>query len=185
MTPEDVYTQLSAHLVKGLMVHDQFASYYLFLGMPGYSACHRYHFMSENIEYENLNRYYIEHFNKLIPPFKTEDPKIIPDAWHKYSRKDVDSNTKKGAVKTGMTSWVKWERDTKKLYETMSKELFDMGEIASYIDVADMVVSVDIELAEAEAILFSKEASVYDISDIMNEQESYLRQYTKKLSKLF
>ena len=31
MTLEEIYSELSAHMIKGLMIHDQMSNYYCFL----------------------------------------------------------------------------------------------------------------------------------------------------------
>lgn len=40
MTVEEIFTELSAHMIQGLMFHDQINSYYLFLGLNKYACDH-------------------------------------------------------------------------------------------------------------------------------------------------
>ena len=35
MTVEEIYAELSAHMIKGIMMHEQLANYYDFLGLEG------------------------------------------------------------------------------------------------------------------------------------------------------
>ena len=49
-----------------------------------------------------INRYYLRHHNKLIKTKSVDDPKVIPNSWYAYERKDVDATTKRNAVKTGL-----------------------------------------------------------------------------------
>lgn len=44
---------------------------------------------------------------------------------------DVDIATRQNALKTGISTWIDWEKETKSLYESMYKELCDIGEIAA------------------------------------------------------
>ena len=37
---EDIFANLSAHMIEGLMIHDQMASYYKFLNLRSYAECH-------------------------------------------------------------------------------------------------------------------------------------------------
>ena len=67
MTIEEIYGRISKHMILGMMIHDQLANYYDFLGLKGYKRCHEYHFLSETCAYRGLNRYFINHHNKLIP----------------------------------------------------------------------------------------------------------------------
>ena len=80
MTLEEIYSELSAHMIKGLMVHDQMAKYYGFLNLKGYAKCHAYHYLCENKDYMELNRHYSKHHNRLIKEKPISDPKLIPNA---------------------------------------------------------------------------------------------------------
>lgn len=102
MTVEEIFAEVSAHMIKGLMIHDQMSHYYCFLNLKGYSKCHKYHFLKENQDYMELNKYYLHHHSRLIKEKPIEDPKVIPNSWYAYNREDVDATTKRNAVKTGI-----------------------------------------------------------------------------------
>ena len=46
MTIEEIFGRISQHMIRGMMTHDQLASYYDFLGLRGYKRCHEYHYFS-------------------------------------------------------------------------------------------------------------------------------------------
>lgn len=117
MTVIEIFSELSDHMLEGLMTHEQLANYYDFLGLSGYKKCHEYHFYDEMLGYRKVQNYFINHYNKLIPESIRDFSNIIPAAWYEVARKDVDAATRSAAVKTGMELWVKWEQDTKKFYE--------------------------------------------------------------------
>jgi len=53
----------------------------------------------------------MQHYNKLIPNFSFESLNnlpIIPDNWHEDVRNDVDINTRRNAVKTGLEKYIHW-----------------------------------------------------------------------------
>lgn len=181
MTVEDIYAEIAAHMIKGMMIHEQFANYYDFLGLDGYKRCHEYHYLDETCAYRGLCRYFINHHNKLIPYRDVENPNIIPTAWFSHVRRDADAGTKKNAVRTGLTKWVEWERDTKKLYEHMFKELMDIDEVASAMKIKELICDVDCELKKAERYMLNKEAVGYDISVIIGEQREKHDKYKKKM----
>ena len=57
--------------------------------------------------------YYINHYNKLIPEVTNNSltsSSILPNNWYNYTREDVDINTKRNAVKSGLEKYVHWER---------------------------------------------------------------------------
>lgn len=185
MTLDEIYADISAHMIKGLMVHEQFADYYDFLGLSGYRRCHEYHFFEESRAFRELSCYYINHHNKLIPYKPVEDPKVIPFNWYGHARDDVDSSTIKNAIKTGLIKWVSWEKETKILYERMYKELMDIGEVASAIKIKELICDVDSELKEAEQFYLNKEAIGYDLVSIVEEQKPCHKKYKSKLRKCF
>lgn len=183
MTLEDIYAEISAHMIKGLMIHEQFANYYDFLGLCGYKKCHEYHYYEESCNFRKLNSYFINHHNKLIPYKEFENPSIIPSKWYAHERGDVDFGTRKAAIRDGMIKWVEWEKQTKILYEQMYKTLVENDEVASATFVEELIRDVDYELAEAEMYYINKEAIGYDIVSIIEEQKSLEKTYIKKICK--
>ena len=171
-------------MIKGMMIHEQLANYYDFLGLQGYKRCHEYHFLQETCAYRGVCRYFINHHDMLIPDEKIENPEIIPASWYDHIRGDVDTSTKKNAVKSGLTKWVTWERETKKLYESMYNELVNMGEVASACKIKELICDVDCELKKAERYWLNKEATGYDMSLIISEQKSKHDKYRKKMKKM-
>lgn len=184
MTAEEVYSKIASHMIKGMMAHDQLANYYDFLGLKGYKRCHEYHFMCETVAYRSINRYFINHHNKMVEQEQVSDPELIPSSWYKYTRHDVDINTKRNAVKVGLDKWVAWEKETKTLYEEMYKELVDINEIALAFKVKELVCDVDHELKTAERELLDIKATDYDMSYIVSEQSYMHDKYKKKMKKI-
>ena len=184
MTVAEIYSQIANHMIKGMMMHEQLANYYDFLGLSGYKRCHEYHYLAETCAYRGLCRYYINHHNKLIPYSDVENPDVIPSNWYNYTRQDVNSATKKNAVRTGLTTWVQWERDTKSLYEHMYKELIDIDEVASAMKIQELICDVDCELKKAERYWLNKEAVGYDIGHIIDEQRRIHDKYGRKTKNL-
>ena len=119
----------------------------------------------------------------LIPETRFENKNIIPESWYSHERGDVDSATKKNAVKSGLTKWVEWERETKDLYEQLYKEAMELGEVTSACKIKELVKDVDCELKKAERYWLNKEAIGYDITAIIEEQKSKHDKYKKKLEK--
>lgn len=183
MELKEIYSKLSEHMIQGMMLHDQLANYYDFLGLKGYKRCHEYHFLAETLNYRSLNRYFINHHNMLIPETRFDNESVIPENWYNHVRSDVDVATKKNAVKVGLTKWVEWERNTKDFYEQMYQELMDIGEVASACKIKCFVKDVDQELKKAERYWLNKEAISYDMSAIIEEQNRKHKKYQKKCEK--
>ena len=182
MTCEEIFKELAEHQVKGMMIHEQLANYYDFLGLPGYRDCHEYHFLHESCMYRKLNRYYINHYNKLIPEMEFEQVSEIPESWYSHSRSDVDVNTKRNAVKEGLTKWVEWETETKNLYSNMYKEIMENGNVAAAHFLEEYIEDVDCELKKATKYWLNKEAVNYDMTVIIGEQKWKSEKYKNKIS---
>ena len=174
MTLEEIFSEISAHMIKGLMVHDQMARYYCFLNLKSYEECHKNHYLCESKNYSDLNCYFCSHHEKLIKEKPVSDPKIIPTAWYSYQKRDVDATTKRNAVKTGLEKWIEWEQETLDLYSKMYKELLEIGEVLDAAYILKLIKEVDKELVNATSFYLDKKSCDFNINNIINEQKGEL-----------
>jgi len=184
MTIDEIFSILNEHMIEGLMTHSQLSDYFGFLGLDGYQMCHKYHYFEENCNYKKLGDYYLHHYNKIIieKPFK--NPSVIPENWYQYSRQDVNPNTRKNAIQVGMDKWVKWEQDTKKLYEALYQEAMKINEVSAAQEIKKYVIDVDEELAYACQRNLELNAMEYSVVDIILQQEDIKQKYQEKLEDL-
>jgi len=181
MTVEEIFKELSAHMIKGVMMHEQMADYYDFLSLRGYKRMHEYHMHCEMKSLRKLHRYFINHFNRLVEEDSFENPDIIPSSWYRYTRQDVDINTKRSAVKTGIEKWVSWEEETKSLYEKMYGELMSIGEVAAAKKICCFIHDVDCELKWARRKHLDLMVSDYSIGYILGCQDHLHDWYMEKM----
>lgn len=106
----------------------------------------------------------------LPEEMELNNPKVIPASWYRYKRQDVDTNTRRNAVKEGYERWIDWETQTKALYEKHSKALLDDGAVAAAIVVGKLADDVSDELADAEKEKLELEAMDYDPTGIIDMQ---------------
>lgn len=177
MTVEEIFNKLASHMVEGIMIHDDMANAYDFLGLCGFAKCHDYHHIEETKNYRCLSHYFSTHYHKLLKLEQLNQPNIIPETWHKYSTPDVDTNTKRNAVKELMGKWVNWERDTKKLYQEMRQELCAIGEVAAALKIDCFICDVDEELVWAEKKWIKLETLGYDIGTIVKWSSEMYKKY--------
>lgn len=181
MTVNEIFAKINNHMIEGIMLHDQLASYYDFLNLAGYKRCHKYHMQAETNARRKLLEYYTSHYGYIVPEAQAADPHVIPTTWNGHAREDVDANTKRKAVKEGFTRWHDWEKSVKKLLETSYKELLEMGEVAAAICIGKLIEDVDCELkgVEKEAL---KLASVdYNLDFIYECQPEIHKKYKHKM----
>ena len=184
MTNEEIFTQVIARMIKGLMVHDQLATYYDFLGLEGYKRCHEYHFLEESKVYRKMCHFYMKEYDLLLPETKFDNPNIIPNAWYGYTRQEVDIKTKQTAVQKGLNEWVRWEDGTSSLYQKLYKELIANGEVAAAAKLADIICHVKEELYTAKQYQLNKISTNYDMTDIIQEQKFYHDKYKKMIKEV-
>ena len=181
MTVNEIFTDISSHMIKGVMIHEQMADYYDFLNLHGYKKCHEWHSKCEMKNLRKLHKYYINHFNQLIEEEPIENPNVIPMSWYKYKRQDVDASVKRQAVKSGIEKWVSWEEETKSLYEQMYRELCSINEIAAAKKIACYIQDVDCELKWAQRKHINLIAADYDISYILGQQDYLYEWYMERM----
>lgn len=184
MVVEEIFAKLKNHMIEGMVFHDQMAQYYDFLSLKGYKRCHEYHYFTETLGYRKLCRYFMNHYHMFIPWEEMDNPRAIPDSWYRYTRQEVDTGTKKSAVKSGIEKWVKWEKDTKNLYQEMYQELVGIGEIAAAQKIMCYICDVDCELKHVERKHLDLESIGYDLPTIVMRQHEIHDMYKEKLEHL-
>lgn len=170
MTVEEIYSKVSSHMVKGMMIHLKLSEYYSFLNLPKYSKFQYHRYLEESEGYHKLSEYYMKNHCRLIIEEKIDIPNVIPETWYKHTKQDIDGDTIKKGVHDGLTMWVDWEKETKLLYENMCSELLDIGEISDTIVMKELVSDVTNELALAIEYKMNKEVTNYDTVLIIEEQ---------------
>ena len=180
MAASDVFSRINSHMVEGMMLHNQMADYYDFLGLMGFKRLHEYRFLCEATQMRGVSRYYINHYNKLLPPTDVLEPEIVPAGWGKYTRMDVEPSTKRNAIRTCMDKWRKWEFDTKKLYQESYSDLCDIGEVAAACKVKELVADADMELKCADRLCIKLQSVDYDLCTIFLMQDEMPGQYKEK-----
>ena len=151
MEVSEIFARLKAHMLEGMVFHDEMARYYGFLNCGRWKSEHEWRYVEETEGYRDLCEYYMTTYNMLIPVEPMNRPDVIPDSWYRYMRQDVDVNTRKNGMEIGIRKWVEWERETKNLYQEMWKQLVDIGEIAAAQFISRYIRAVDKELKNAES----------------------------------
>lgn len=173
MTTDEIFQQLSERSIKGVMFHDYLVDYFNFLNLHGYKRMSEYHAKHEMKSFRKIHRYYIDHYNKLVPDVRFENTEIIPATWYEHVRSDVDTETIRKSVREAFEKWHEWEKGTKAFYQQMYKELCDLGEIASALKISKLIKSVDKELKWVCRKHLDLKSMDYSIGYIQGEQKFY------------
>ena len=116
----DAFAKVSDHMIEGMMMHEQMADYYNFLGLEGFKRLHEYHFLCETISMRRIHRYFIDHCNQLLPVANTKHIDVIPVEWSNFTRQAVEL----GAVDYDMQVIMPMQHE---LHEKYRKKLHDVG----------------------------------------------------------
>jgi hypothetical protein len=178
----EIFTDISAHMIEGLMLHNDLADYFDFLGLMGFKRIHEYQYLSESAEMRGVHRYYINHFNKLLKTKEIEKTDYIQKSMYDYTRFDISISAKENAVKDCMEIWRDWERKSKSFYEECYYELCEMKEIAAACKVKKLVCDVDEELKRAVRLHIKLYGMKFDLTSMMILQDDIHEKY-KKMTK--
>lgn len=184
-TIDEIYAEINARMIAALMFHSQMADYFDFLGLRGYKRLHEYQYVAEGKERRELNRYYINHHNRMIPDRYEGSVQMIPEGWKNANRISVGKSTKQKAVEDGFNEYRKWESDTKALYEKYAVTLRDGGHIADALRVEMLVDDVDGELKHLERMLIDLISAGYDMVYIVERQDAIHDRYERKTAKVW
>ena len=181
MDTREVFSIISAHQIKGLMLHSTWADYFAFLGLEGFKKLHEYRYVEESKSMRMIRRYFIEHYNELPIDISIDSNLSEYVAQNTNNRFDVDNTTKERHIKLYLQGWVEWEKESKRLYENTYKTLSDNGEIAGSCIVEKLVTDTDKELADAENLLLLATNVGFNMNVIILKQEKIKRDYDGKL----
>lgn len=178
---DDVFAEINARQIAALMMHDQMADYFDFLGLSGYKRLHLYQYFAESKERRDVAHYYINHHGKLIPDRFEGNVQMIPESWRSANRMSVGKSTKQKAVEDGFSVYLGWEQATKDVYQKYATALREQGCVADAIFVDRLVEDVDNELERLERIITDLITSGYDPVYIVESQKELHDKYKKKM----
>lgn len=184
MSVEEVFKEVSAKMIEGVMFHDQMTAYFAFLGLDGFSKLQEYRYFEESATYRKISAYFISHYNKLIEEKELTNSPVIPDNWYGYTRQDVDTATRRNGLQEAFDKWIAWETDVKALYERSCDELYKSQAMAAEIVLEAVLRGVDDELKYASELKLNLDAGGYDLAYILEMQEPLKKKYGKKVEKL-
>lgn len=180
MAVEEHYINVITRLLDGVMFHEQMSIYYNFLGLNGFSKCHKYHYLSELKSYNCLLEYYINKYNKLIKVKPNTDINIIPQNWYKFTKLDVDVSNIRSGIKTGLSKWLEWENETLNIFTEAYKYVFDVDVTFGFL-LKELIYDVECEIKTINESILKNKAIDYDIIVIMSEQDAYCKKYKNKI----
>ena len=185
MTTEEIFSNLYSHMKKGTKIHSKISEAFGFLNLRGYQRCHEYHYYEEDHHCNYLYNFYLKNYCKLLPEKAFEEVKIYPVTWHKYSKQEVDTKTKREAIQMLIKKWIEWEQEAKELFEVSYKQLQELNEFYAANIINTFIIDTGAELIEAKEELINLESINYDLPTIIIEQDSLYKLYKKKIKRIY
>ena len=148
----EIFAQISAHQVEGMMLHSDMADYFTFLGAEKMAQLHAERFCKEAKCMHKTHEYFIMHYGEILRPEAVEAHSRIPAAWDNVRRSEVESEARHKAIREGVQMWHAWEHKTKELYQKAYMEMQAAGEIASAMWLSKIICAADEEATRAESL---------------------------------
>lgn len=175
-----IFSELSSHLVEGLMLHDQLCSIYLYLGLEGYAECHKYQLLAESVNYRKLQDFFVTRYERMIPESKVTNPQLVDDSF--FERRDLSPENVKKHIMYALKTWIEWEETSKDLFEKMWTDCIELGEVNAAEFIMALIHDVDSELVRAKSHEAKKIMTDFDLVEIAGEQKSWEKEYKKNLT---
>lgn len=184
MTIEEIFKTINTRLIEGEMVHAQMAEFWDFFGyLNGFKRQQEYRMFSEILDRRRLNRWFINHYNMLIPESLPDNPEIIPSAFATMTRDTLNGNTK-SYIKLGIERWYTWEKETLALYQSMYKEAMYIDDVDGAHYIEQLIQDVSDEYVKVCRLWLKCKALDYEVAHIIEFQDEMHDYYKKKCRKL-
>lgn len=176
-----IFSEINSRFIAAIMMHDQLADYFDFLGLKGYKRLHEYQHLAESIERRKICKYRIERHGKLIQNAFSGEVKMIPDSWYSAKSISVGKGTKQKAVEDGFSAYREWEEETKEVYQIYAAALLEKGNVEDFTLVASLIDDVGDELKEVDKIILDLISTGYDMVHITDSQKELNEKYKKRM----
>ncbi len=180
MTPIEIFSEIKARQIDGVMFHDELSTLYDFMALRGYKRMHEYQALKEFCEMRGVSRYAVNHLNKMLADSSHSPIRITPTSWKSASRFDMGENDRKAYIKEFFKKWREWEIQTKAFYENKFKELTDGGYIACANKINELIRDVDKELKCLEREFLTISSTGFDMLFIASRQDELHKFYEEQ-----
>ncbi|MGN1301219.1 MAG: hypothetical protein ACI4U9_01655, partial [Clostridia bacterium] len=99
---EEVYQKFIDHQLVGIMLYEEASNCMDLLNLHGYKRAFEYFAMEEFCERKHIDRYFINHYGKLLKENNVEKISIIPAQYYNASREEIGKEYKKDYIKTSL-----------------------------------------------------------------------------------
>lgn len=181
MTIAEIFADINAHKITGMMIHSQMAEMYCYLGFKGYAKMHEYHYLEEAKQQYKINKHFIKHHNMLIDIQHPGTPDVVPKDWYGVKNSDVSFSSRKRYVEQGFQKWADWESSVIHKLQGHYSEAIAHNEVADAEFIKCLIEDATEELHCCLGIHTRLKMVDYDIKCILDDQERYYNVYCNKI----
>lgn len=173
MTLHEIYVALGNRMVGAMMIHSQLIQIFAFVDLLPDMRKQENQLQEETHGYSELCKYYIQHHHDILVANNPPQIDILDMPLLDKSTDDLTSEDKMRLIQYGMNEWIKWEKQSKILYEDSYRNLVDISEVASAEFITRFVRDVDLELKEAERIYRVRKGINWNLDTIYDKQARF------------
>lgn len=119
---EEIFQIWNDHLLKGIMLYTQLSNCMDFSNMHGYKRKFEYESIEAFYTKKYFERYFINHYDKMLKDNNVENINIIPNEYSIYKRDAITRDFKKQYIKESLSKVKKYYQDTISFLNTAIKK---------------------------------------------------------------
>lgn len=169
MAIQDIFLKLSNRMVGAMMIHTQLTELFTFIDLVLDTKRQKKQLHDETDGLLKLEKYFAQHHHHLITANNPPSVNILDLGILEESNSELSPDDRVYLIQYGLKEWIKWEKESKVLYENAYRDLMDISEIAAANFVMQYVRDVDKELSEAELLYRVRDAIDWDLPTIYGE----------------
>ena len=177
MAIDEIFSKLIQHMMTGLLFHNHLCHLYGFLNLLGYQQQQKHQYFQQAKSCFDIQNFYLSYYNKMILPLNIQPQNVIPNNWFKYTKSDVDTNTKRSAIKQAFSAWQKWEKNTQQLLNNCYQQLYNLKQFYACQKILFLIQQVGEELQQLKTEQINLESANYDMVYILDLQKQLLEKY--------
>jgi uncharacterized protein YecT (DUF1311 family) len=167
-----------------MMFHNEMADYFDFLNMHGFKRMHENAFLSDSKNVRVLDRYFINHYEKMPETGAKEAKTAISSGWYDVTRTETDENSKRRAIRNAFTAWLEFEEETCKALNSVYETLEDNADAAAAHVIEKMIHCIDKRLKRLKRLIDAAQDVNFDLSYLYLIQPKLHRKERKKADRM-
>lgn len=170
MTLQEIFAKLSNRMVGAMMIHTQLTELFTFIDLEPDIKRQKKQLHEETDGLLRLEKYCVQHHHMLITAENPPQIDILNLGMLKEMNSELSPDDHAYLIQYGMKEWIKWEKESKIIYEDAYRSLVDISEIAAADFVMEYIRDVDKELKNAELLYRVRDAIDWDLPTIYDKQ---------------